>query len=319
MSSRGVYSLEPLTWKQRDLIEAEGWKINILPRDLSQISKAETKHHIEVLIARDRDDILSICKICPELKFLYIISTGVEKLPFKLLKEKGITVVNAGSIGSGIMSEYVLGYILAYTTKVCENYKNQSLGLWKKYQCVEPLYGKTILIVGAGETGRKVAEKASVFGMKCVGVKKHVQNLPFFDKVVTLDLIDEMLPEADFVVCTIPHTPETENLFDKCKFIKMKRGSMFINISRGKLVVEKDLVEALNEGIISQAVLDVFEKEPLDVDSPLWNIKNLLITPHEAGRLPDFMDKAIEVFIKNFDSYINGKNVPNRINLNNGY
>lgn len=290
-----------------------------MPRDTNDIINYEQKENIEVVIARDRDNIKGLCEACPNIKFLYIISTGVEKLPFDTLKEKGVVVVNAGGIGSGIMSEHVMGYILAHSTNVCENYQNQLTRTWKKYQCVESLNGKTLLIIGAGGSGKKIAERAAVFGMRCVGIKKHVQSLPYFERVVALDRIDEELPQADFVVCTIPLTKDTEYLFNMQRFEKMKKGAMFINISRGKLVVEKDLVNALKQGLIGQAVLDVFENEPLEKDSELWNVENLWITPHQAGRLSDFMDKAIDVFIRNYVAYLDGEKVPNQINIDYGY
>lgn len=274
---------------------------------------------VEVLICRDRDNVASIVDVCPNLKMIFIVSTGVERLPFKKLIERKIQVCNTGGINSDIMSQYAMGYILSQSVRVCENLKNQEQHYWKKFQCVDSLAGQNLLIVGAGRTGQLLAAKADAFGMCCTGIKRAVKSLPYFKEVATLDKLNEFLPNADYVVCTIPLTSATTNLFDYFRFCNMKPTATFINISRGRIVVTADLVRALREGKLKSAILDVYEQEPLGQDDELWDIPNLYLSPHSSGRLENFMDGAIHYFISNYNAYLSGKPIPNIINLHDGY
>lgn len=313
-----IHSIEPLSTEQQLFLRNNGFVVYSFDRQ-SWLENNQRHYNVEILIARDRDPIEKIVHACENLKMLFIVSTGVEKLPFELLRERHIQVANTGGVNSGIMSEYAMAYILARSAKVCENLLYQQQNYWKKFQCVESLNDKTLLIVGAGRTGQLIAKKANVFGMRCIGVKKHVQMVDGFEQVVGFTELNEMLPMADFIVCTIPLTTETMYLFDKNRFALMKPTATFINISRGKLIVENDLKNALENGIIGQAVLDVFETEPIASDSQLWKTKNLWITPHSSGRLENFMDEAIKCAVKNIKAYTNGMPLPNKVNLIDGY
>ena len=155
--------------------------------------------------------------------------------------------------------------------------------------------------------------------MNVTGVKKHLGELPFFDKIVSLNALDKSLEDADYVVCVLPLTPDTYQIFDYSKFCKMKETAVFINISRGKLCVEEDIIKALDNHCLNSVVLDVFENEPLPADSPLWDCPNVIITPHSSGRLEDFMTEAIRYAANNIFAFINGLELPNKVNLENGY
>lgn len=315
---REIYSIEPLSESQIRLIqESTGDAVTILPRNLDVNLDVFSK--AEVLIARDRDEISKILNICPNLRFLFIVSTGVEKLPFNELYERDILVANTGGVNSEIMSEYALAYILADSARVKENLTNQKLHHWKKYQCVDSLVGKTVLIVGSGRVGSLIAQKTRCFGMKNFGIKRKVEELPFFEKVVGLDNLYDMLPIADYVICSLPLTSMTKNIFNIDAFKKMKSTAMFINISRGGCVDINGLTESLTKNKIRKAVLDVFDKEPLTTDSPLWDVPNLLITPHSSGRLENFMEEAMKCFVNNYTSYKSKKELPNKVDLINGY
>lgn len=274
---------------------------------------------IETLICRDRDRVADIIDLCPNLRFIFIVSTGVEKLPFAKLRQHHIRVANTGGINAPIMSEYAMAYILSQSARVCENLDNQRQHFWKKFQCVDTLSGQNLLIVGAGRTGQLLAPKAKAFDMNVTGVKKHPTSLANFDRVITLSELDEALPWADYIVCAIPLTPETTGLFNCHTFSLMKPTATFINISRGGLVVQTDLIDALMESKIHSAILDVYDQEPVSIDSPLWDVPNLYMTPHSSGRLENFMDHAIQYYIYNYQAYISGVAMPNEIRLNEGY
>lgn len=316
---KGLYSIEPLTQHQVERIESTtGCLVNCVNR-LDFAEMADVHPLVEVLICRDRDDVAGIASACPNLKFIYIVSVGVEKLPFELLRNRGIVVANAGGVNAEIMSQYALAYILSQSARVCENLENQREGRWKKFQCVDDLRGSTLLIVGAGRVGSLIATKAHAFGMRVIGVKNHVRPIDGFEKVVGLDCLDKELADADYVVCSIPLTPATEGIFDAKRFAAMKATATFVNISRGGLVDEQALVDALHAHVIKAAVLDVFQNEPIPCDSPLWRCRGLYVTPHSSGRLENFMDASIEQFAKNLRAYIDGAQLPNEVDLADGY
>lgn len=313
---RIIHSIEPLS---QSLIEKIKVKTSYDVQILNRESILSGYNDIVVLICRDRDNISGIIDCCPNLKFIFIVSTGVEKLPFQKLIDHNILVCNTGGVNANIMSEYVMGYILAFSVRTFENFINQKKHYWKKFQCVESLNGKTVLIVGAGRTGQLIAQKAKIFGMRVIGIKKHISNLTNFDRIDVLDNIDDYLPYSDYIVCTIPVTKETKYLFNYEKFNKMQPTSIFINISRGLIINQEDLVKCLNENKIGGAILDVFESEPLPQEDSLWEIPNCFITPHSSGRLTNFMDEAINIFIDNINAYSKGLDLPNKVNLHEGY
>lgn len=316
-----IHSIEPLQQYLIDRISKETKaEVVLLDRNTFPNNLSENElSNIKVLICRDRDKVSNIIDVCANLKFIFIVSTGVEKLPFNKLMQRNIRVANTGGVNADIMSEYVIGYILSQSVRICENLINQTKHYWKKYQCVDSLSGKNLLIVGAGRTGQLLAEKAKVFKMNIIGVKKHITPIPNFDKIISLNDIEEYLHWADYIVCTLPLTPDTEFLFDKNKFSKMSKECCFINISRGKLIKQNDLINILKKGKIKSAILDVYEVEPVSSDSDLWDTPNLYMSPHSSGRLENFLDHAINYFIKNMNAYNNNNKMPNELDLGNGY
>ena len=318
-----IYSIEPLRQEHIEKISNEiNVDVILLNRDsfLNLVEEA-TFLDIRILICRDRDNVADIIEVCANLELIFIVSTGVEKLPFSQLMQRNIRVANTGGINAGIMSEYAMGYILSQSVRVCENLINQTRHYWKKFQCVDSLSGKNLLIVGAGRTGLLLAEKAKAFRMNIVGVKKHILQSSYlnFDRVISLNSIDEYLSWADYVVCTIPLTPDTEYFFDGEKFSKMSSKCCFINISRGKLIRQNDLINALREKKIKSAIFDVYEAEPILPEDELWDVPNLYMSPHSSGRLEYFLDCAIDYFISNVKAYNDGVRMPNELDLKNGY
>lgn len=314
-----IYTLEPLNDSLvHYLHQTTGLEIIQLERGKFPFQSSQCDD-ISILICRDRDDISKILDVCSNIRMIFIVSTGVEKLPFDKLIQKNIVVCNTGGINSAIMSEYAMGAILLFSTRMRENIINQEKHFWKKFQCVDSLNGKRLVIVGAGRTGQLIAKKAKSFGMHLIGIKRRITSLDSFDEILSLDRIDETLSTADYIVCTIPSTPETVGLFNLNRFKKMNKYSLFINISRGNLVVQEDLVYALKQNLIGGAVLDVFDKEPLGCDNDLWNCPNLVITPHSSGRLENFMADAMKYAAKNINAFINGTQLPNKVDLIHGY
>ena len=316
--SRTIVSLEAFDEKvrtflaQNNLCVKEIERGRMMLREISSIAP-------EVLICRDRDAINLILQSCPRLKMVFIVEVGVEDLPFSLLKEKGVRVANTGGISNDIISNYVLNCVLAQSSKLKESIMNQQRHVWKRFQCTDSLIGKNFLIVGAGKIGKEIAKKASTFGLIVYGIQRNPEYTECFKEMATLEKLDEYLPLADYVVCTMPQTPLTLQLFDYNRFAKMKPTASFINVSRGAIVKEEDIIKALDNNLFAQAYLDVFENEPLPTESPLWDHSKIQITPHQAGRLSNYMLKAIELFTLNYQAYVQGKKMPNEIDLDAGY
>lgn len=295
-----------------------GIEFSILIR--SEKNKEEIKlANPDVLICRNRDNISAFIDYCPNLKFIFIVEVGLEKLPFDKLLKNNIRVAHTSGISADNMSNYVMACILNDVMHLEENIVNKKNHYWKKFQCTDSLIDKTLLVVGAGRTGYLIAKKAKAFGLKTIGVVKNYREIDVFDEVGTLDKLDVFLKSADYVLCVLPLTPETKHLFNADRFGKMKSNALFINISRGALVCENDLLEAIENKKIAKAFLDVFEVEPLPKEHAFWSNPNIIITPHQSGRLFNYMDNAMNLFVENYQAYCKGEKMPNEANLKQGY
>ncbi|MCC8049998.1 MAG: D-2-hydroxyacid dehydrogenase [Clostridiales bacterium] len=322
MNSQRIWkciSIEPLKSEWVDNITTHcNVAFSYVPRAEIEVHREEFEG-AEVLLCRDRDLSPDFLDMFPQLEFLFIVSAGVEKLPFDYLKKRKIVVVNSGGISDRAMSDYVMGALLLFSCKFGECFEYKRIHYWKPYLMTESLADKRLLIVGAGKIGKEIARKAKVFDMQIIGVKQSPEKLSGFDKIITLNELDEELPDADYIVCTIPLTPLTYKLFDMQRFQKMKETAVFINISRGNIVEQKDLETVLKEKRIKGAVLDVFETEPLSPDSSLWDLENVVLTPHSSGRIEEYIKYAVECFIADFNRYAKGETMQNRVDLEKRY
>ncbi|MDF2590014.1 MAG: D-isomer specific 2-hydroxyacid dehydrogenase NAD-binding [Anaerocolumna sp.] len=248
-----------------------------------------------------------------KLKWIFCVSAGFEKLPMKELHQKGVLVNNTSGVHAGTISEYVLGGMLAFSHHYNTFMKNQMKSVWYPILPSEDLDGKTICIIGAGKIGGEIGKKAKAFDMNVIGIKKHPETLPNFDQVVGTDKLPEVLEISDYVVLVTPLTDETYHLMGKDEFDKMKESAVFINVSRGDTVDEEALVSCLQGNQIRGAVLDVFHSEPLPKDNPLWNLDNVILTPHSAGISKNTTRKIIALFKENVNRYKNHQILINQI------
>ena len=217
-----------------------------------------------------------------KLKYIQLTSAGFDRVPIDYINEHEIKIYNARGVYSIPMAEFALCGVLQLIKQSRLFYKNQNNHIWEKSRTLGELSGKTVLIVGAGNIGSEVAKRFSAFDASVIGVDITDDDRKYFDKVELLDNLDEQLKIADIVILTLPLTDSTREMFDKSKFDLMKKSSIFVNIARGPLVVESDLINSLKSGDISGAVLDVFGEEPLNENSPLWDMDNVILTPHNS-------------------------------------
>ncbi|OEF98803.1 hydroxyacid dehydrogenase [Vulcanibacillus modesticaldus] len=275
----------------------------------------------DVLITYGEDLTEEIMKNCIHLKWIHVLSAGLNKIPFKVLKEKGIVLTNARGIHHIPMSEYTMGVILQLARKTIDIYKNQLAKKWDRTIRVSEINGKTLGIIGLGSIGKGIAEKAKAFDMKVIGMNTDGKYVPNVDQVFKHEQLHDLLAESDYVVVIVPLTEKTYHLIGEQEFKAMKNTAYFINISRGDVIDELAIINALENGEIAGAVLDVFSEEPLPTDHPLWSLENCFITPHLSGRSPKYMERALEIFINNLNKYIedNYSTMENLIDLDKGY
>lgn len=256
-----------------------------------------------------------------KLKWLQTWSAGVDSLPLESLESKNIIVTSANGVHAYPISESIFAFMLGLTRKIHTYVKNQLEKKWHHSGIKLEMHEKTIGIIGVGTIGKETAKIAKAFGMRVLDVRHSGKQLEYVDEMYTIDELDMVLPNCDYVVVTLPLTKDTKHLFDSKKFNLMKPSSFFINIGRGEIIVEGDLITALQNGIIAGAGLDVFEQEPLSVDNPLWELENVMITPHIAGSTEHYNQRVIEnILIPNLRNYISGTLPPvNRVDFSKGY
>lgn len=260
---------------------------------------------------------LALLQKARRLRWMQKTGAGVEDVLESGLPD-GVTLTRCdGGLLAPRMIEYVLGAIYAHTQKFDRAREQQARRHWSYYM-VERASGRTLAIAGLGDIGRRLAERAVANEIRTLGWKRGADAVPCVERVYTgrAGLL-EMLACSDFVVAVLPHTVETEGIFDAEAFAAMPAGASFINIGRGGAVDEAALVDALDRGHLSGAALDVFREEPLPSDSPLWTAKNLRITPHVSG--PIVADDVVPFFLENLDRYLRGQPLKRVVDRSSGY
>ncbi|MED3562742.1 D-2-hydroxyacid dehydrogenase [Bacillus xiapuensis] len=256
-----------------------------------------------------------------KLKWLQTWSAGVDSLPLEKLESKNVLLTSANGVHAYPISETIFALMLGLTRKIHAYVRNQQAKTWHHAHMGLELHEKTVGILGVGSIGKETAKIAKAFGMHVIGVRHSGKHEEYVDEMYTPNDLNTLLPKCDYVVITLPLTKDTSQLIGKEQFDLMKPSAFFINISRGEIVVEKDLVQALKDGKIAGAGLDVFEKEPLTEDSPLWEMEKVIITPHTAGSTEHYNQRVIEnILIPNLKSYLSGQTpIENLVDFSKGY
>lgn len=216
------------------------------------------------------------------LRYIQLTSAGFDRVPMNYIKEKGIKINNAKGVYSVPMAEFALCGVLDLYKRSRFFAENQKARKWEKCRELFELSGKTVSIVGCGSVGSECAKRFKGFDASVFAVDIKKPESPYFDKFFPLEKIKEALGASDIVILTLPLTDKTKNMFSEELFSCFKKNSVLINIARGAIVSEKALIKALQNGTLYGAVLDVFENEPLSDDSPLWDMQNVILTPHNS-------------------------------------
>ena len=233
------------------------------------------------------------------LKFIQLTSAGFDRVPIDYIKEHNIKIYNARGVYSVPMSEFAISGVLQLYKNSQFFLDNKKQKKWIKDRELKELNGSEVLIVGSGSVGQHCAKLFKAFNCFVYGIDLYPVENENFIKVFHLDKLEERLRSADVVVLTLPLTNETKNLFNESKFSLMKKGSVLVNIARGGIVQTDALIDALKNKL-SGAVLDVFDTEPLPENSELWNLDNVILTPHNSFVGDKNIDRLIKVVLKNF-------------------
>lgn len=240
------------------------------------------------------------------LKFIQLTSAGLDRVPAEYIKSKNISLFNARGVYSVPMAEFaVLGTLLIYKKSFFfrENQKNH---VWQKNRELFELCGKTVLTVGCGSVGSECARRYKALGCRVLGVDLYPTENELYEKIYPLSVLPSVLSISDAVILTLPLTDETRGLFDGEMLSHMKNTAVLINISRGAVVDEDALTAALSEKKLYGAVLDVFESEPLSQDSPLWDMENVVITPHNSFVSEKNSERLFSVIYGNLSGFLKG-------------
>ncbi len=251
---------------------------------------------------------------CPNLKLIAVLATGYNVIDYNYAKTKGILVVNVPTYGTQIVGQYAVGLLL----EICSHFQYHSdtvkAGKWQNnvdwcywdFPMIE-LHGKTAGIIGLGRIGQSTARILNAIGMKVIAYDSFQSDSG--KALATYVDLDTLLKQSDVIFLHCPLFPETEGLINSSNIAKMKDGVIIINNSRGQLVVEKDLAEALNSGKVYAAGLDVVSTEPIKADNPLLKAKNCIITPHISWAAKDARKRIMDITIDNIKAFQSGNPV----------
>lgn len=272
----------------------------------------------EVLVCYNPFESLDIARL-ERLKWIQLSSIGIDQLPMDKIKRLGITVTNNRSGYSIPMGEWVVMSILQLLKRSRELFDRQRDKSWKMDTGVMELYGKKVCFIGTGSIASEAAKRLQGFGVMIMGINTTGRVLEYFDECHPMKELEEVLSQADAVVVSIPGTKETLHLINENNIGAIKKGACLVNIARGSIVKESALVEALKKGSLRGAALDVFEEEPLPPDNPLWDMDNVIITPHNSWISEMRNERRYNIIYENLRRYINGEGLMNIVDISRGY
>lgn len=253
------------------------------------------------------------CTTNSNLKWFHSFSAGMDPVLQSEIAGLPITISNSSGIHSIPISESVMGYILAWNRTLPFMLQKQREHIWAKGMTRQPVeaIGKTLGIVGAGAIGYELAVRAKAFGMRTLALRRNPKPMDCFDEIFGSDGLEELLGQSDYVVVSTPHTPETHHMFSTEQFKAMKQSALFVNVARGGVVDQNALIKALNDKQIAGAALDVTDPEPLPQDSPLWEMEEVIITPHMSADSPILVHLAVDFFCREIKNYLAGDPIKN--------
>ena len=272
------------------------------------------------LVAGGRRLLEPVFARAPRVRWVHIGWAGLDGALFPALVDSAVPVTNARGVFSGSLSEFVLASILFFAKDLRRLLASQAAGRWAPFE-VEEIAGRSVGILGFGDIGRAVAERAKAMGLRVLAMRRraNVTNDPLADESFPPERRLELIARADYVVLVLPATDETRGIFGAAEIAAMKPQAVLINIGRGSTLDEGALVRALEARQIRGAALDVFETEPLPPGHPFWRLDNVLLSPHTADRTATWREEAMQLFLDNLDRFQRGETLRNLVDKRRGY
>lgn len=285
------------------------WPDELTPEDLLGV---------EVLVCFPVDFREEFVQWSDQLRWIHSLAAGVDGLMIPRVKNTDILITNSSGIHSHSMSEQAFGMIFSFNRGFAEFARQQTRHEWKREFEFSEAHGKTLGILGVGAIGSEIAKIGKCLGMEVIGTQRNPtqRNPTKEERQITLYPPEEtpaVLKRSDYVVISLPLTEETEGSIGRRQFEEMKDTAYLINVARGDIVNQDELVEALNVGEIAGAGLDVFEEEPLPEDSSLWDMDRVIITPHVGGRSPIYLQRGMEQLGEELQRYVNEEELKNEV------
>ena len=257
----------------------------------------------------------------PNLKWYQAMTAGIDWFVEDDLFNSRVVITTVGGIHTTVIPEFVMAQILTLAKQIPVLMDSKQKKQWYRFLPMV-LKGKTLGILGLGNIGKEVARLAKAFDMKVIASRRSTREekrSKYVDLLLPASAMPHILAESDFVLVALPSTPDTERIIGEKEINLMKPSAYLLNIARGSIIDQSALIRALETQIIAGAALDVFATEPLPADSKLWELPNVLISPHISGSMPDYLERSIDILCKNLTRYLEGKRLINIVNKKRGY
>jgi phosphoglycerate dehydrogenase-like enzyme len=255
------------------------------------------------------------------VRWVHHISAGVDHVLFPELRASSVPLTNGRGVFKRSLAEFAIAAAMFFAKNIRGMLRLQAEGRWEQFE-VEEISGRTLGIVGYGEIGCTVAELAKPFGMRIIAIRRRPTlstNDSLLDAVYSPERILDLMGESDYLVAAAPNTPETRGMIGEREIAAMKRTAVIVNIGRGPVIDEPSLIRALEEKRIRGAALDVFNQEPLPEGHPFYRLDNVLMSFHCADHVENWIDSAVDVFVRNFFHFEKGEPLENVVDKNAGY
>jgi phosphoglycerate dehydrogenase-like enzyme len=280
----------------------------VVSEQAEAFGKAAPEADVLLVGAVPRALVEEVWAMAPNLKWVHSMWAGLETLLFPALMESDVVLTNGKGVFARSLAEFALTGMLWFAKDVRRMRRQQREKHWEKFTVCE-LHGQRLGIIGHGSIGRATAALASAFGMQVQGVgRRH-----------TAEEFAEILEHSDFLLLSAPLTAETRGMIGEAELKRMKPGAVLLNLGRGPVVVEEALIRALRDGWIRGAVLDVYDQEPLPAGHALWELDNVLLSPHCSDNTTTWLNEAMELFVENFDRFTRGEELKNVTDMKAGY
>jgi phosphoglycerate dehydrogenase-like enzyme len=293
----------------RELAPDLGLKIVDSSSDYAKVLEAS-----EIVFGWPKTDLLKKAK---NLKWLHLPSAGVDRYANKeIYQNQDIILTNSSGVYGKPIAEHVFAMILAHNRNLIDYAYDKKEKKWQRKNDIKDLFNSTVGILGLGDIGSTIAKRAKAWGAEVLALKRTVAELPdYVDQIYLNQDLDKMLKKSDYVILTLPGTPATEEIIGREELQIMKESAFIVNIGRGSLIEQDALIEALEKGWIAGAGLDVTDPEPLPEASKLWELENVILTPHTSGFSPTNDQRRFELFKENLRFYLKNEDLINQVDF----